>query len=291
MTVEKVELGKMLYFDKRLSGDDTIACATCHDPAAAFAEHKAVSEGIKGQKGERNAPTVLNAAYHPSQFWDGRAKTLEEQALMPIENPIEMGIKLGDVVAKLNAIEGYRRAFKKAFGTEVTAEGIAKAIAAFERTLLSGDSPYDRYMAGDKKALGEEAKRGLELFTGKALCAACHTPPTFSNGAFVNAGVGTEREKPDEGRKKVSGSDADWGSFRVPSLRNVADTAPYTHNGSIATLEEMVAFMAGGGRPNRNLNLLFKAMPELTAADKADLVAFLRSLSGEKPKVSAPKLP
>ncbi len=291
MTAEKVELGKMLYFDPRLSKDGTVSCATCHDPKKAWAEDKPTSEGIGSQRGGRNAPTVINAAYAESQFWDGRAATLEEQALGPIENPIEMGHKLEAMIADLSKIDGYREMFKKVFGTEITKEGVAKAIAAFERTVLSGNSPYDRYMAGQKDALTEAQKRGLELFNDN--CRVCHTPPLFSNWGFFNAGVGSDKPEPDKGRMEVTGKQADMGKFRVPHLREVANTAPYFHDGSAATLEEAVALMADGGKDNPNLAPMLKAVREskLTEQDRKDLVEFLKALSGEYPIVDAPKLP
>ena len=177
MTPEKVELGKMLYFDKRMSKDNTVSCATCHDPKMAWTEHRATSKGIGGQIGDRNSPTVINAAYMTSQFWDGREPTLEAQALGPIENPIEMGHKLAVVCAQCEQVPAYKERFEKVFGTGVTKEGIAKAIAAFERTILSGNSPYDKFKAGDAKALTEAQKRGMALFMGKAMCSTCHNPP------------------------------------------------------------------------------------------------------------------
>ena len=205
MTAEKIELGKMLYFDKRVSKDGTVSCATCHDPKMAWAEHTPTSKGIGDQKvGQRNSPTVINAAYATEQFWDGRAKTLEEQALGPVGNPIEMGHSMAAVVEHFSKIPGYQERFQKVFGTGVTEEGFAKAIAAFERTVLSGNSPYDKFMAGDEEALTDAQKRGMELFD-ETDCATCHTPPLFSNYRFYNAGVGMDKEKPDEGRKAVTG--------------------------------------------------------------------------------------
>jgi cytochrome c peroxidase len=291
MTAEKVELGKMLYFDTRLSGDGKISCATCHDPRKGWAEHQPTSKGIGGKFGERNSPTVINSAYATSQFWDGRAKTLEEQALGPIENPIEMGHKLDVMISDLSKLSDYSDRFQKVFGTPVNKEGVARAIAAFERTILSGNSPYDRYQAGDKTALGRQQQRGLQLFEEN--CATCHTSPLFSNYRFYNAGVSMNKKKPDEGRKSVTGKDRDFGKFRVPALRDVASTAPYCHDGSVATLADAVALMAGGGIDNPHLSAQVKAIreAELTAEDQADLVAFLKALSGDYPLVKAPKLP
>lgn len=291
MTPEKIELGKMLYFDKRVSKDGSVSCATCHDPTMAWAEHTPTSTGIHKQVGERNSLTVINAAYASAQFWDGRAATLEEQATGPVENSIEMGHSMAAVVAQFSKIPEYEKRFQKVFGTGVTKEGFAKAVAAFERTVLSGDSPYDRFVKGDKSALSEAQQRGLDTF--KDNCAVCHTPPLFSNYQYYNAGVGANRPKPDEGRKAVTKKDKDLGKFRVPSLREVANTHPYFHDGSAKTLEEAVALMADGGKDNPNLAIQLKAVREakLTEQDRKDLVEFLKALSGKYPVVEPPKLP
>lgn len=286
LTEEKIALGKLLYFDTRLSKDGTVACSTCHDPSMAWTEHEATSTGINDQVGGANSPTVINAAYATSQFWDGRAASLEEQALGPIENPIEMGHKLADLTKELAEIAEYQEGFEKAFGTpEVTNDRIAKAIASFERTVLSGNSPYDKFKAGDEKALNDAQKRGLDLFENKG-CADCHTPPLFSNYRFINAGIGMDKEKPDEGRKAVTEKDGDMGKFRVAPLREVANTGPYFHDGSVASLEEAVKIMAQGGIPNDNLSAMMKSVGEekLTDENIKDLVEFLKALSGEFPK-------
>ncbi|UCG34261.1 MAG: c-type cytochrome [Phycisphaerales bacterium] len=291
MTEAKVELGRMLYFDTRLSSSGTISCATCHDPTMAWTEHRATSKGLDEQVGERNSPTVINAAYMTSQFWDGRSKTLEEQALGPIENPVEMGHKMEVLTGQLEEIPEYKKRFADVFGTEVNKEGIAKAIAAFERTVLSGNSPYDQYQAGDKNALTEAQVNGMDVFM--SACATCHTPPTFSNGRFYNAGVGADKAKPDEGRKKVSGKARDTGAFRVPHLREVASTWPYFHDGSVEKLEDAVALMARGGNDSPGLSMMMKAVRgmELEENEIADMVEFLKALSGDYPVVEPPKLP
>jgi cytochrome c peroxidase len=293
MTPAKVELGKLLYFDTRLSGDNKISCATCHDPKMAWAEHTPTSEGIHGQRGDRNAPTVINTAYLRLLFWDGRAKSLEEQATGPIENPIEMGMKMPMVIEELEKIPDYQARFKTVFGTGVNKENIAKAIAAFERTVLSGDSPYDRYQNGDKNALSEAQKRGMSVYMDKGFCSTCHTPPIFSNGNFYNAGVGMDKPNPDPGRKKVTGQDRDFGAFRVPTHREVANTYPYFHDGSAKTLEDAVALMAGGGKDNPHLSPILKSIRDagLTEQDRKDLVEFLKALSGKFPVTEPPKLP
>jgi cytochrome c peroxidase len=290
MTVEKVELGRQIYFDKRLSADGKIACATCHDPAKGWAESAPVSTGIRGQKGARNAPTILNSAYGYFQFWDGRAKTLEEQALGPIQNPIEMGETLDGVVKRLNAVPGYRAQFQKVFGTDVTAEGIAKAVAAFERTVLTGDSPFDRYEKGDKAALSPAAARGYELFRGKANCTSCHVGFNLSDSLFHNLGVGMDKKEPDLGRYAVTKDDKDRGAFKTPILRDLTRTAPYMHDGSEPTLESVIELYVRGG--NKSPWLDPKMTPlTLTAGEKADLVAFLKALDGRPVEVTPPELP
>ncbi len=292
MTAEKVELGKLLYFDTRLSKDGTVSCATCHDPLKGWTDHAATSTGIDGQVGGANSPTVINSAYATAQFWDGRAATLEDQALGPIENPIEMGHKLSDLVPQLNEIAAYKERFQAVFGTDVTSDGIAKAIAAFERTVLSGNSPYDKFKAGDEDALTDAQKSGLQLFDD-AGCSTCHTPPLFSNYRYYNAGLGQDKDPPDQGRKAVTGEDGDLGKYRVPTLREVANTGLYFHDGSAETLEAAVAVMAAGGVANDNLSGMLKAVADkqLSEQDRADLVEFLKALSGEFPVIEPPELP
>lgn len=289
-TEAKVALGAQLFFDPRLSADGTISCATCHDPDKAWANHDPVDTGIEGRRGTRNSGTILDAAYMDFQFWDGRARTLEEQALGPIHNPAEMGETLENVVRKLDAIEGYRRQFDVVFGTGVTTDGIAKAIAAFERSVLSGPSPYDRYLAGDKSAMSAEAIRGLRIFNGKAKCKTCHGGPMLSDQGFHNIGVGMDRPRPDIGREAVTNEPKDRGRFKTPTLRNVALTWPYMHDGSETTLTDVVAFYNRGGLPNPNLDIFVMPL-ELTGDEQKDLVAFLEALTGSLPKIARPALP
>ncbi len=286
----KVALGRQLYFDRRLSADSTISCATCHDPEMAWANHNPVDVGIKGRRGTRNSGTILDAAYMDFQFWDGRAKTLEEQALGPIHNPVEMGDTLENVVRKLGAIDGYRTQFKAVFGSEVTTDGIGKAIAAFERTVLSGPSPYDRYMAGDKGAMPQAAVRGLRLFNGKARCRTCHGGPMFSDQGFHNLGVGMDRPDPDIGREAVTKDPKDRGRFKTPTLRNVALTWPYMHDGSVRTLADVVELYDAGGVKNPTLDILITEL-DLTNDEQTDLVAFMEALTGSMPKIERPVLP
>ncbi|HUS07572.1 MAG TPA: cytochrome c peroxidase [Bryobacteraceae bacterium] len=278
---QKVDLGKLLYFDKRLSADGTVACASCHHPKFAFADGAAVSTGIKGAKGGRSAPTVFNRAYSLAQFWDGRAATLEDQVKGPMENPIEMGDTHANIVARLRGIAGYRTLFKNAFGSdELSIDHVAKAVANFERTVLSGNSPYDRYKAGKKNAMTAEQVRGMDVYFNKAKCDQCHEGINFTTNAYHNLGIGADKPKPDEGRYVVTKDPRDWGAFKAPTLREIANTAPYMHDGSLKTLEEVVDFYDKGGIPNKNLDERMKPL-KLSAQDKKDLVAFLKALSGE----------
>jgi cytochrome c peroxidase len=290
-TEAKVELGRMLFFDPRLSKDNTISCASCHVPAAGFADPRQFSLGMGGQQGGRNAPTVLNTGYQTLQFWDGRAGSLEEQALGPVQNPIEMAETPPNVVKKLKAVPEYRKRFKEVFGTEVTKEGIARAVAAFERTVVSTNSAFDKYVAGDKKALSDSAQRGLALFPGKARCVSCHNGPNFTDNKFHNIGVPQVGPlKEDLGRYAVTKQDKDRGAFKTPTLRSVALTAPYMHDGVFKTLEEVIEFYNKGGESAAGKDTLITAL-NLTAQEKKDLVEFLKSLTGESLKVSMPKLP
>jgi cytochrome c peroxidase len=284
----KSDLGKLLYFDKRLSADGSVACATCHHPKFAFTDGAAVSTGIKGQKGGRSAPTVLNRAYSLAQFWDGRAPTLEEQAKGPMANPIEMGHTHDAVVKRLNGIPGYAPLFKAAFGTEkFDIDHVAKAIATFERTVLSGNSPYDQWKAGNKKAMTPEQVRGMNLYFGKAKCDACHEGINFTSNSYHNLGIGTDKPEPDAGRYIVTKNPDDWGAFKTPTLREIANTAPYMHDGRFQTLQEVIDFYDKGGIPNKNLSKTLKPL-KLTDDEKRDLVVFLNALSGEGWKIPEP---
>ena len=289
-TDAKVRLGAQLYFDTRLSADHTISCATCHDPKTGWANHNPTDTGIRGQVGGRNSGTIIDSGYMTFQFWDGRALSLEEQALGPIHNPIEMGETLENVVRKLNAIPGYREEFQTVFGTDVNTDGIAKAIAAFERTIVSGPSPYDRYIGGDKKAMSAEAIRGMEIFNGKGHCSPCHSGPMFSDQWFHNIGVGMDAPEPNAGREAITKEPEDRGRFKTPGLRNVAATHPYLHDGSEKTLMDVVEFYNRGGIQNPNLDPLMFPL-KLTQKEKNDLVAFLEALTGPYPIMEAPPFP
>ncbi len=288
---DKVALGKQLYFDGRLSKSGQVPCAFCHNPFAGFADPRQTSIGIDGKVGGRQAPTVFNTAFNPIQFWDGRAGSLEEQAIGPIQNPVEMGETHEHVVAKLRGIKGYQAQFRSVFGTDVNLQGIAEAIAAYERTIISTNSPFDRYALGETQALSEAAVRGMALFKGKARCLMCHNGPNFTDNQFHNLGVpqvGPRKE--DLGRYEMTKIERDKGAFKTPTLRSIAETAPYMHDGAFGALEEVVAFLNQGGGPNPYLSPLLKPL-NLSGTEQADLIAFLKSLSGDVPKTDLPKLP
>ncbi len=256
-TPEKILLGKMLYYDTRLSNDNTISCATCHDPAMGWSDAGPTSAGIKGQRGGRRAPPVVNSAYNHLQFWDGRAPSLEEQAKGPIANPIEMGNTHEVMIKTVSGIPGYTEMFQKAFGTsKITLDLVAKAIAAYERTIVTTDSPFDRFVRGDANALTPLEKKGLEIFNGKGHCTACHWGGNFSDGRFHNLGVEpVAGAQPDNGRYDVTKNPMDKGAFKTPSVRDAALRAPYMHNGSEKSLEAAVRlYDIGGGKDDANLD-------------------------------------
>lgn len=290
LTTEKINLGKQLYFDKRLSADGTVACVTCHAPDKGFSDGRPTSTGIKGQVGGRNAPVTINRLFSQEQFWDGRSPSLEDQALGPVQNPIEMGHTLEGMVATVDKVQGYRAQFKKVFGTKVTKEGVGQAIASFERSLLCGNSIFDKFEAGDKKALTASAQRGLTLFRDKANCKSCHTGFNFTDEGYHNIGVGFDKPNPDLGRYTVTKKESDKGAFKTPTLRNIAASAPYLHDGSAKTLVDVIEFYDKGGTKNPFLSKEIKPL-NLTAKEKADLVAFLESLSCPNLQVAAPALP
>ena len=282
LTVKKVELGRLLFFDKRLSKNNTIACASCHIPALAFTDGQPVSTGIHRLQGGRSAPASINRVFSKAQFWDGRAATLDDQSVGPLVSPVEHGfINHDEMVKKLNGIEGYRRLFKDAFGSGITTEAVGKAIASFQRTILSGNSPADRFdVGGDQQALAEDAQRGLTLFRGKARCTRCHSGFNFSDEKFHNLGIGWDTNTVDLGRYMETKNPEDIGAFKTPTLREISRTAPYMHDGRFATLEDVVSFYNQGGIKNPHQDNTIIPL-ELTAEEQHDLVAFLRSLSGE----------
>lgn len=290
LSAEKIELGRLLYFDTRLSKDNTIACASCHSPQHGFADTDPTSKGVGGVRGGRNSPTVINRLFSDKQFWDGRAVDLEDQAKGPLVNPVEMAMADHDVVCgNVRAVKGYAPLFEKAFGSpEVTIDKIAQAIASYERTVVSGNSPFDRYMAGDKSAMGAAAVRGMDLFNGKANCKTCHAAFNFTDESYHNIGVGMAKDKPDLGRFEQSKQEEDKGAFKTPTLRNVTQTAPYMHDGSEKTLEAVVEFYNKGGTPNKWLSKEIKPL-KLSKTEVADLVAFMEALTGEVKAAGAPQ--
>ena len=288
-TPAKVQLGKKLFFDPRLSGDNKMSCATCHMPDKAYGDGLALSPGAGGKPLGRNTQTCLNVGFFKTFFWDGRAASLEEQALGPIQSTVEMNQNLDDLEAELAAIPGYVTEFKEVFGTKPNRDGIAKALAAFQRTLVTEPSPFDRFLAGDKDALSDDAKRGLELFRGDAGCIECHSGPLLSDGKFYRLGVSFK----DEGRAEITGKKEDRYRFRTPSLRNIAETGPYMHDGSQKSLDEVVTFYFRGipdSGPD-GLTPDASALDDQSFSDIAPIVEFLKSLSGKAPKITPPKLP
>ncbi|MBL8203218.1 MAG: c-type cytochrome [Blastocatellia bacterium] len=296
-TADAIALGRRLYHEKQLSSDNTLSCGNCHSPYIRFADGLKVASGVRAQQGTRNTPTTLNAAYNLTQFWDGRAASLEQQAGMPIANPIEMDLPHEVCVTKLSANQSYRDDFVKVFGPgPITMDKIQKAIASFERTLLSGNSPFDRYQyGGDKTALSAAAIRGLAVFTDKnrGNCVTCHVmgekSALFTDHLFHNLGTGMDAngDLKDAGRFAQTKVEADRGAFRTPSLRNVAKTAPYMHDGSLKTLTEVLDFYIGGGSSNPQLDKEIKPI-KLSAQERAELIAFLESLTGELPANAEP---
>ena len=284
----KLELGRHLYFDKRLSSDSTIACATCHSPKYGFTDGAPVSTGINDQKGGRSAPTVINRAYSLYQFWDGRAVSLEDQAGGPPANPIEMTNErdpkkaYSTAIARLKKVPEYRKRMKHVFGAEdFGMDHVTKAIATFERTVLSGNAPYDRYKAGDEEALSAAQRRGMNLFfSDRVACDSCHLGFNFSDGSYVNIGIGMDRPDQDLGRYAVSGREEDRGTFKTPTLREVTHTAPYMHDGRYNTLTEVVQHYNGGGISNPWLDERLKSL-KLKDSEVADIIEFLGALSGE----------
>jgi len=319
LTRAKIELGRQLYFDPRLSSDFSVSCATCHDPEEGFAKHTQFGVGLKGQTGGRNSPVSYNRILSDKQFWDGRAGSLEEQAVGPIQNPIEMGNTHEACMKCLEGIPGYKLQFDKIFG-RMDIEAVGEAIASFERTLVTAPAPFDYYerlrafekldkedidadpdlkakyeeaVAGAKEhPMSESAKRGHALYySEKASCSACHVGANLSDEKYHNLGVGMDKEKPDIGREEISKDAKEKGAFKTPTIRNVAKSAPYMHDGSQKTLEEVVEWYAKGGHPNPSLDEKIKKL-DLSDQDKKDLVAFMiEGCSSDFPKIERGRLP
>lgn len=264
VTAEKVEMGRRMFFDRRLSADGTVSCASCHQPDRAFSDPRPVSIGVFGRRGHRNAPTLINRGYGRVFFWDGRTTTLEDQVKRPIENPLEMGASVAGAAARV----GQRPV------------DLVNSLASFVRSILAGNSNFDRFVSGDRTALTDEELRGLGVFRGKGNCTACHSGPTFSDESFHNTGVAFRNGRfIDDGRLGVTGLTQDRGAFKTPTLREVSATAPYMHDGSVSTLAGVVDFYDRGGVPNPALDPGIRPL-RLTNAEKRSLSAFLGSLSG-----------
>jgi len=286
-TPEKAALGKMLFFDTRLSRDKNLSCASCHNPSFGWEVPFATAIGAGGKPLGRHAPTALNQAWSRHLFWDGRAPSLEAQARGPIEAAVEMDLPMAVAVDRLKKVRGYVAAFAKAFPKEgLTDDTIVKAIATYERTIVTGDTPFDRWVRGDAKAVGPEVKRGFALFTGKANCAACHGGWNFTDDKFHDIGLATT----DKGRMGVTNAASDQFAFKTPGLREIAARAPYMHLGQVATLEAVVAHYIAGGQKRPTLSPQMKPL-ELSAQEVRDLVAFLRSLSSPQTTLAMPNLP
>ena len=295
MTAEKVALGKQLFFDTRLSVDQSKSCASCHlcEKGLTDGLPKAIGPGNKVLA--RSSPTLWNIGYHKEFYWDGRSGSLEAQAKAAWAGG-NMGAKdhEAEIIGRINASAGYRQQFQKVFGAAPSQDNVFQAIAAYERTIIAGndETPFDRWQGGDENAVSVGAKRGYEVFK-KAKCDNCHSGALLTDLQYHNVGVGTDapEDKQDKGRVVASKNEKDTGAFKTPTLRDVAKSAPYFHDGSVATLEEAVDFMTGGGRPNKYLDTTNLKKANLTAAEKADLIEFLRSLSIDNCRVTKPKLP
>jgi len=297
VTQAKVALGRRLFFEPSLSADELTSCATCHVPQLAFTDGRRQPVGVFGRSGERNVPTILNRVYGRRFFWDGRAATLEEQVADAMAGETDLGLPPADAASRLQRDDTYRVAFARAFGSDdrdtasITSERLIAALATFVRSQLSGGSDADRFEAGETTALDAAAREGRALFYGRAGCGRCHAGPLFSDEDFHNTGVAWRptsgvagaaplAEPRDQGRFAVTGKPVDLGAFKTPTLREIARTAPYMHDGSLATLEDVVDFYSDGGHPNPRLDGRIRRL-DLSADEKTALVAFLRALSGE----------
>ncbi|WDI43486.1 cytochrome-c peroxidase [Bremerella sp. P1] len=292
MSAAKVELGKRLFFDARLSGNGTVSCASCHDPNKGWADDRKFSPGAHGELTTRNVPSVVNVGLHRTFFWDGRAASLEEQALVPLTNPAEMDIELGELENRLRQIDGYRSQFQAIFADGVTAQNVAKCLAAFQRTLVAGETAYDRFRGGHANALAGEIGRGSGIFFGKANCGNCHIAKVYTDHKLHNIGTGLDDTEQDRELAGQTGKAADGGKFRTPLLRDLALTAPYFHDGSKTTLEEVVDFYNEGGGKNPHLDPHIVPL-KLTPEEKKALVTFLREglRSNVYPQIEKPRLP
>ncbi len=285
-SAEKAQLGKMLFFDQRLSVNFNMSCATCHNPSLGWEDGVPGAFGGQGVNLGRNSPTVLNMAWSDEFFWDGRADSLESQILGPVESPNEMNLPIEQAVARFSKVEGYQNAFKRVFNDGITAKNILSSIATFERTLVSGTAPFDRWVEGDEQAISRQAKEGFLLFNGKAQCSICHSGWNFTDNSFHDIGVATE----DVGRMQVTNREQDKHAFKTPTLRNIIQRAPYMHNGSMQDLDRVLVHYISGGVQRPTLSDKMNSIT-LTSAQMQQLKAFLLSLTGEDKPVSLPILP
>ncbi len=296
LTPERIELGKLLYFDVRLSSSEKISCATCHHPTTGWSDLIPTSKAVghEGRVGPRNSPVILNSAYQMHQFWDGRVRTLEQQALGPIEADVEMNMQLDVLVPKLNKIKGYQKLFAHAYpdsGGIITQDSLAKAIASFERTVVSTEAPFDKFIKGDKEAISKNAQDGFKLFIGKAHCVDCHDGFNFTDGSFHNIGLNDgELQGKELGRYLVKRRGSWYGVMKTPTLRDIDKSFPYFHDGSVKTLEEATMICANGGRYEHNVKnkSTFMVDRKITTTEVAKIVEFLKSLSGPNMKLTIP---
>ncbi|RDE19727.1 tryptophan tryptophylquinone biosynthesis enzyme MauG [Motiliproteus coralliicola] len=286
-SAEKAQLGKMLFFDQRLSRNFNMSCATCHNPSLGWEDGVPGAFGGQGKTLDRHSPTILNLAWGEEFFWDGRAPSLEEQIKGPIQSPNEMNIPIAQVVDRLQAVQGYRNLFSRVFPNEgISEQSILKSIATYERTIVSGTAPFDRWIDGDSAAISDAAKRGFALFNDEAGCNRCHTGWNFTDNRFHDIGLAT----PDNGRMTITQQPSDQHAFKTPGLRNISQRAPYMHNGSLKTLSQVIDHYISGGIQRDSLSPKMTPIP-LTPQQKNDLLAFLGSLTGEAQAVSLPILP
>ncbi len=275
-----VTLGRRLFHERLLSRDRSLACVDCHQPERAFTDGKARAVGVGGRVGPRSVPTIVNRAWGEAFFWDGRIATLEEQVLQPIVAETEMDLSIDDAVERLRGASQYRAAFRETFGRDVNRDDLARALAVYVRTIQSGASPFDRYVWGEPDALSPDARAGLGLFRGRANCTACHVGPNFTDEEFHNTGVFWGHEPYDPGRGAITEVPEDTGKFKTPTLREIARTAPYMHDGSLETLEDVIDFYDRGGNANPFRDRELRPL-SLTTDQKGALLAFLQSLSGQ----------
>lgn len=284
---EKVALGKSLFFDPRLSANNNQNCGSCHNPSFGWEDGQPVSTGTSAARGKRNSQTLLNRAWGKAMFWDGRADGLENQALFPIQDDVEMNMPIDELVEKLSDIDGYQEQFNRVFPDEgISGATIAKAIATFERTIVSGISPFDRWIEGDENALSPSQVKGFELFTGKANCIACHSGWNLTDEMFHDIGIDSQ----DMGRSNATSSSSDAFTFKTPGLRNIGQRAPFMHDGSMDTLDEVISHYIGGGNERNTLSQLMKPI-DLDSDEVDHIVDFLLALTGEDRPVTLPILP